>query len=132
MGPALQNLDHLLDLPFGCGEQNMVQFAPNIFILQYLNKTKQLDPEIEDKALIFLRTGKHHPSSFCCKMKVLYIKSVGHWSGGDVQGGSGSTARAVIKEDITENKGNVSWKEKHVSEEGCLSLPVIAVLSLLF
>lgn len=57
MGPALQNLDQLLEMPFGCGEQNMVQFAPNIFILQYLNKTKQLDPEIEDKALKFLRTG---------------------------------------------------------------------------
>lgn len=57
MGPALQNLDQLLEMPFGCGEQNMVQFAPNIFILQYLNKTKQLDPEIEDTALKFLRTG---------------------------------------------------------------------------
>lgn len=71
MGPALQNLDQLLDLPFGCGEQNMVQFAPNIFILQYLNKTRQLDPEIEDTALKFLRIGKHCLSSFCCKMKVL-------------------------------------------------------------
>jgi len=70
VGPALQNLDQLLEMPFGCGEQNMVQFAPNIFILQCLNKTKQLDPEIEDKALKFLRTGKHCPS-FCCKMEVL-------------------------------------------------------------
>ncbi|XP_053925279.1 alpha-2-macroglobulin-like protein 1 isoform X2 [Cuculus canorus] len=57
MGPALQNSDRLLQMPFGCGEQNMVHFAPNIFILQYLNKTKQLDPEIKDKALEFLRTG---------------------------------------------------------------------------
>ncbi|PKK22252.1 hypothetical protein A306_00000116 [Columba livia] len=57
MGPALQNLDHLLMMPFGCGEQNMVQFAPNIFILQYVKKTKQLYPEIEEKALKFLRTG---------------------------------------------------------------------------
>ena len=71
MGPALQNLDQLLEMPFGCGEQNMIQFAPNIFILQYLNKSKQLDPEIEDKALKFLRTGKHCPSYFCCKTKVL-------------------------------------------------------------
>lgn len=50
-----------------------------------------------------------------------------------MQGRGGSTARAVTKEVITENKGNVSWKEKHVSEEaGLLSLPVIEVLSLLF
>lgn len=87
-------------MPFGCGEQNMVQFAPNIFILHYLKKTKQLDPEIEEKALKFLRTGKHCPS-FCCKI------NVGHGSGGEVQGTSGSTARAVRKEDITENKGHV-------------------------
>lgn len=65
MGTALQNLDQLLQMPFGCGEQNMVQFAPNIFILQYLNKTKQLDAEIEDRALEFLRKGKHCPSCFC-------------------------------------------------------------------
>ncbi|POI32181.1 hypothetical protein CIB84_004068, partial [Bambusicola thoracicus] len=57
MGPALQNLDRLLEMPFGCGEQNMVQFAPNIFVLQYLKKTKQLDPKIEVTALYFLRTG---------------------------------------------------------------------------
>ncbi|CAI9533213.1 unnamed protein product, partial [Staurois parvus] len=30
MGTALQNLDRLLAMPFGCGEQNMVLFAPNI------------------------------------------------------------------------------------------------------
>lgn len=58
-------------MPFGCGEQNMVQFAPNIFILQYLNKTKQLVPEIEDKALKFLKTGKHCPLFLCSKTKVL-------------------------------------------------------------
>lgn len=60
MGPALQNLDQLLKMPFGCDEQTMVQFAPNIFILQYLKKTEQLDPEIEVMALYCLRTGK------CC------------------------------------------------------------------
>lgn len=69
MGPALQNLGQLLEMPFGCGEQNMVQFAPNIFILEYLQKTKQLDPEIENIALHFLITGKHCPS-FSCKKKV--------------------------------------------------------------
>ncbi|XP_008940883.1 PREDICTED: alpha-2-macroglobulin-like protein 1, partial [Merops nubicus] len=57
MGPALENLDRLLQMPFGCGEQNMVLFAPNIFILQYLNKTKQLVPEIKHNALKFLKTG---------------------------------------------------------------------------
>ena len=36
MGPALSNMAHLLRLPAGCGEQNMVHFAPNLYILRYL------------------------------------------------------------------------------------------------
>ena len=41
MGPTLKNLDKLLKLPFGCGEQNMINFAPNLYILDYLHGTKK-------------------------------------------------------------------------------------------
>ena len=41
MGPTLKNLDKLLKLPFGCGEQNMINFAPNLYILDYLHGTKE-------------------------------------------------------------------------------------------
>ncbi|XP_077311740.1 alpha-2-macroglobulin-like [Lithobates pipiens] len=57
MGTALQNLDRLLAMPYGCGEQNMVLFSPNIFILQYLEKTHQLTNEIKSKATKFLESG---------------------------------------------------------------------------
>ncbi|XP_041270009.1 alpha-2-macroglobulin-like protein 1 [Onychostruthus taczanowskii] len=57
MGMALQNLDHLVQLPHGCGEQNMVLFAPVVYVLQYLEKTRQLSPEIRDRAAGFLRNG---------------------------------------------------------------------------
>ncbi|NWW35323.1 A2ML1 protein, partial [Panurus biarmicus] len=57
MGMALQNLDHLVQLPHGCGEQNMVLFAPIVYVLQYLEKTRQLSPEIKDRATGFLRHG---------------------------------------------------------------------------
>ncbi|XP_071985679.1 alpha-2-macroglobulin-like [Engystomops pustulosus] len=57
MGTAMQNLDRLLAMPYGCGEQNMVLFAPNIFILQYLEKTHQLNSEIQSKAKKFLESG---------------------------------------------------------------------------
>ncbi|KAM4618033.1 alpha-2-macroglobulin-like protein 1 [Discoglossus pictus] len=57
MGAAMKNLHRLLALPFGCGEQNMVLFAPNIFILKYLEKTHQLHEEIKDKATNFLKSG---------------------------------------------------------------------------
>ncbi|NXC63471.1 A2ML1 protein, partial [Aleadryas rufinucha] len=57
MGMALQNLDHLVQMPHGCGEQNMVLFAPVVYVLQYLEKTRQLSPEIKDRATGFLRNG---------------------------------------------------------------------------
>ncbi|NWT12645.1 A2ML1 protein, partial [Vireo altiloquus] len=57
MGTALQNLGHLVQMPHGCGEQNMVLFAPVVYVLQYLEKTRQLSPEIKDRATGFLRNG---------------------------------------------------------------------------
>ncbi|KFW65654.1 Alpha-2-macroglobulin-like 1, partial [Pygoscelis adeliae] len=57
MGTALQNLDHLVQMPHGCGEQNMVLFAPIVYVLQYLEKTRQLTPEIKERATGFLRNG---------------------------------------------------------------------------
>ncbi|KAM4704398.1 alpha-2-macroglobulin-like [Rhinophrynus dorsalis] len=57
MGTAMQNLGSLLQMPFGCGEQNMVLFTPNIYILDYLNNTKQLTPEIKLKAKNYLTSG---------------------------------------------------------------------------
>nr|XP_042702283.1 LOW QUALITY PROTEIN: alpha-2-macroglobulin-like protein 1 [Chrysemys picta bellii] len=71
MGTALQNIDRLLAMPYGCGEQNMVRFAPNIYIQQYLEKSGQLSPEIRDKAKGFLQSGyqrellyKHNDGSY--------------------------------------------------------------------
>lgn len=57
MGPALGGLDQLLKLPTGCGEQNMLKFAPNIYVLEYLTNTEQLTSSVRDKAVDFLRTG---------------------------------------------------------------------------
>ena len=58
MGPTLSGLDQLLKLPTGCGEQNMLKFSPNIFVLQYLEASGQVTPQIRSKALDFLRTGQ--------------------------------------------------------------------------
>ncbi|KAK1802118.1 hypothetical protein P4O66_004459 [Electrophorus voltai] len=54
MGRALQNLDNLLAMPYGCSEQNMLLFAPKIFILGYLESSGQLTPAIRSKATSFL------------------------------------------------------------------------------
>uniref|UniRef100_A0A672R5R5 Alpha-2-macroglobulin-like protein 1 n=1 Tax=Sinocyclocheilus grahami TaxID=75366 RepID=A0A672R5R5_SINGR len=71
MGRALRNIGDLLAMPYGCGEQNMLLFAPNIYILQYLESTGQLTPQIKDRAINFLESGyqreltyKHYDGSY--------------------------------------------------------------------
>lgn len=41
----------------------MALFAPNIYILNYLNKTGQLTKEIKSKAIGYLLAGEKHPRS---------------------------------------------------------------------
>ncbi|XP_039643080.1 alpha-2-macroglobulin-like [Perca fluviatilis] len=57
LGRALENLDGLLQMPYGCGEQNMALLAPDIYILEYLRDTQQLTPAIRNKATNFLTSG---------------------------------------------------------------------------
>ncbi|XP_019212767.1 alpha-2-macroglobulin [Oreochromis niloticus] len=57
LGRALKNLDGLLQMPYGCGEQNMALLAPNIYILHYLKGTQQLTTAIIEKATNFLTSG---------------------------------------------------------------------------
>ncbi|XP_027760755.1 ovostatin-like [Empidonax traillii] len=64
MGTATQNVHQLLQMPFGCGEQNMVLFAPNIYVLNYLNKTGQLSEEVRSKAIGYLQSGYQKQLSY--------------------------------------------------------------------
>ncbi len=57
LAQTIEGLDQLLQMPFGCGEQNMILFAPDAFILKYLEGTRQLKPEIQAKAEMLLVTG---------------------------------------------------------------------------
>lgn len=44
-------------MPRGCGEQNMINFAPNVYVLQYLSATGQADPETTARATAHMTTG---------------------------------------------------------------------------
>ncbi|XP_057303118.1 alpha-1-macroglobulin-like [Hydractinia symbiolongicarpus] len=57
LGPSMDNLDKLLAMPYGCGEQNMLKFAPNIYIMDYLTATNQLTEKVERKAKEYMRSG---------------------------------------------------------------------------
>ncbi|NXF32862.1 OVOS protein, partial [Nyctibius bracteatus] len=64
MGTAMQNVHQLLQMPFGCGEQNMILFAPNIYILDYLNRTGQLSGEVKSRAIRYLVSGYQKQLSY--------------------------------------------------------------------
>ena len=57
----MQNLQNLLRMPYGCGEQNMVLFTPNIYVLNYLNETGLLTEKIKSKAISYLISGERLP-----------------------------------------------------------------------
>jgi CD109 antigen len=57
LSQTIQGLDQLLAMPYGCGEQNMLLFAPDTYILKYLQGTSQLTPEVRAKAETLLVTG---------------------------------------------------------------------------
>lgn len=47
-------------MPQGCGEQNMLNFVPNIVIAKYLKRVNRLTPAIEKRSLHFMESGKFH------------------------------------------------------------------------
>uniref|UniRef100_A0A5F9CFX8 CD109 molecule n=1 Tax=Oryctolagus cuniculus TaxID=9986 RepID=A0A5F9CFX8_RABIT len=57
LGPSISGLASLIQMPSGCGEQNMINFAPNIYVLDYLMKKRQLTDNLREKALAFMRQG---------------------------------------------------------------------------
>ncbi|MGA1840547.1 MAG: alpha-2-macroglobulin family protein [bacterium] len=54
---SIEGLDELLKMPSGCGEQNMIFLAPDVYIVRYLKATDQLKPEIMAKAENLMITG---------------------------------------------------------------------------
>ncbi|XP_006818919.1 C3 and PZP-like alpha-2-macroglobulin domain-containing protein 8 [Saccoglossus kowalevskii] len=113
MGPTLTNLHNLLRLPFGCGEQNMIHFAPNVYVLRYLAKTNQVTQKLMDEALRFLVVGYQR--------QVTYKRQNGSYSAfgeRDSQGSMWLTAfvlksfaqsRSFIYIDPNDMKKSVTW-----------------------
>ncbi|XP_040920879.1 CD109 antigen [Toxotes jaculatrix] len=64
LGPSISGLDSLIQMPHGCGEQNMINFAPNIYVLQYLRATGQADQETTDRAKDYMMKGYERELSY--------------------------------------------------------------------
>ncbi|KAM9733713.1 alpha-2-macroglobulin-like [Menidia menidia] len=121
LGRALKNLDGLLRMPYGCGEQNMALLAPNIYILHYLQKTEQLTEAIKEKAFSFLTNGYQR--------QLNYKDESGAYS--TFGSGPGNTwltafvmrsfykAQSFVFIDSTKIEESRTWLENKQRENGC-------------
>uniref|UniRef100_A0A8C3U2P7 Alpha-2-macroglobulin n=1 Tax=Catharus ustulatus TaxID=91951 RepID=A0A8C3U2P7_CATUS len=110
MGTAMQNLHQLLQMPFGCGEQNMVLFAPNIYILDYLNRTGQLSEEVKSKAIGYLVSGYQR--------QLKYKHQDGSYSTfGPRYGQGGNTwLTAFVLKSFAQARHHIFIEEKHIQD----------------
>lgn len=58
LSSTLNNLSNLLRMSYGCGEQNMINFAPSVFVANYLDSVGQLTGERRSTALDIIQSGK--------------------------------------------------------------------------
>ncbi|KAL0278728.1 UNVERIFIED_CONTAM: hypothetical protein PYX00_000462 [Menopon gallinae] len=127
LGPSLKNIDKLLMLPTGCGEQNMILLAPNILILEYLLLTKPNEAELIEKALKNLDLGY--------QKQLNYRRADGSYSAFGEKDERGSIwltafvvryisqAQKFIHIDKRDLQASVDWILRHQLENGCF--PVV-------
>ncbi|XP_028416699.1 pregnancy zone protein-like [Dendronephthya gigantea] len=123
MGPALTNLDGLLAMPYGCGEQNMAKFAPNIYIMDYLTNTNQITKKIKDDAVYYISSGYQR--------QLTYKRKSGSYSAFGDSDSKGSMmltafvvrsfarARRYVFVDKDQIKHSVEWFRRKQSRSGC-------------
>jgi CD109 antigen len=119
---TIQGLEKLLQMPFGCGEQNMILLAPNIFVSRYLRETNQLKPEVMAKAEQLMITGYQR--------ELTYRHTDGSFSAFGSQDKEGSLwltafvlksfaqAKDLVYVDDTVLASAQSWISKHQNADG--------------
>ncbi|XP_035704590.1 CD109 antigen-like [Folsomia candida] len=64
IGGAIINLESLIQLPSGCGEQNMINFVPDLVVLDYLKSIGSLTTFVKTKAVSYLEVGYQRELTF--------------------------------------------------------------------
>ncbi|GJQ65982.1 hypothetical protein Trydic_g4075 [Trypoxylus dichotomus] len=125
LGPMFQNLENILVVPTGCGEQTMATLTPNLYVLQYLKANDALTDEIKEKILKNLEIGYQR--------MLTYAHDDGSFSafGKSDRDGSMFLTAFVIRtfeqmkkyifiDESVINKA-VSWTTSHYLENGCFA-----------
>lgn len=127
LGPGINNIDDLLQMPYGCGEQNMLNFVPNIVILDYLSRANRLTPQIKNKAI------KHMESGY--QRELTYKRPDGSFSAFGNSDKSGSTwlsafvlksfiqARTYLDVDPNVVEGTTQWLMSRQLSDGSFDEP---------
>ncbi|XP_045079332.1 alpha-2-macroglobulin-like isoform X3 [Coregonus clupeaformis] len=124
LGRALNNLDGLLQMPYGCGEQNMALLSPNIYILEYLRNTGQLTPAILDKATKFLTSGYQRQLNYknADGAYSTFGQGLGNtWLTAFVLRSFGK-ARSFIYIDPAKMEQSKTWLESQQGKHGCFRI----------
>uniref|UniRef100_A0ABM5FQT5 Alpha-2-macroglobulin-like protein 1 isoform X1 n=1 Tax=Pogona vitticeps TaxID=103695 RepID=A0ABM5FQT5_9SAUR len=109
LGISLQHLESLIQLPLGCGEQNMIKFVPNILALQYLEKTNQATPETKDWVKNLMKMGYQR--------QLLYKHDNGSYSAFGKRDTEGNTwLTAFVAKAFVQAKSYIYIEEKHIQD----------------
>ncbi|KAK3581175.1 hypothetical protein CHS0354_024708 [Potamilus streckersoni] len=100
MGPTVQSLGNLLQMPYGCGEQNMITIVPNIFVSKYLQSVQKMNDEIKSKVIKYMSAGYQR--------ELQYQHSDGSFSAFGEQGAC-SCMRGLDNEKTTSGVPGSSW-----------------------
>ncbi|XP_053226684.1 alpha-2-macroglobulin-like protein 1 [Podarcis raffonei] len=109
MGTSIQHIDLLIQLPLGCGEQNLMKFVPNIHILRYLEKTNQATPTFKEDVIKYIQSGYQR--------QLLYKRDNGSYSAFGMHDAEGNTwLTAAVVKGFGHAKTYVYVDEKHIQD----------------
>lgn len=63
-GSVVENLESLIRLPCGCGEQNMILFVPNVVVLDYMYETQTIREDLYSDLISKLTRGYENQLAF--------------------------------------------------------------------
>ncbi|XP_068114985.1 alpha-2-macroglobulin-like [Hyperolius riggenbachi] len=121
MGNIIVNLEHLIRLPDGCGEQNVAKFTRYLYSLDYLEHAKELKPDIKEKLVEGLSTGYQRELTFKNQ-----DGAYGFWNGGEpslwitaLVAKAFCKAQKYIHVDPQNIEDAIHWLESQQQADGC-------------
>jgi CD109 antigen len=93
IGVSLNNLDKLIKIPSGCGEQNMIGLTPNIYALRYLLSTSESSSGVSNREELIKKAKKNIEIGYKRELEYKHKDgSYSAWGESDASGSSWLTA----------------------------------------